>query len=217
MRVVIVGAGSLAAMTARLLLERRAEVIVIERDRARIDELADELDCGYIEGDGSKPAILREANPGASDLLLCLSNDDQDNIIAGLVGKSLGFERVAVRIDDPEYEHICIELGLSDTVVPDRAIARLLVDLADERDPLELSSVMKAGVRFFQFVARSEHEGPVSELELPDDTRAVIVYRDGSYRPADPDTEIRRDDEVVLVTTRERVEKLRGAFANEAG
>jgi len=212
MRIVIIGAGSLAVMTARQLLERRNEVIIIERERERIEELAEELDCGYIQGDGSKPAILREANPGASDLLLCLADDDQDNIIAGLVGKELGFERVAVRIEDPEYEHICIELGLENTIVPDRTIARFLVDLAEGQDPLELSGVVKAGVRFFQFVARAEHEGRAADLALPQETRAVIVYRDGRFLPVDADTEIRRDDEVVLVTHRKRLEELRRAL-----
>jgi len=217
MRIVIVGAGSLARMTARLLLESRHEVVIIERDRARIDEVAEELDCGYLQGDGSKPAILREANPEASALLLCLSDDDQDNIIAGLVGTSLGFGRVAVRIEDPEYEHICIELGLENTIVPDRTIARFLVDLADERDPLELSSVMKNGVRFFPFVARDEHAVPAGELELPDDTRAVIAYRGGRYLPLDADTAIRSGDEVVLVTHRNRLDELRASFADDAG
>lgn len=212
MRIVIVGAGSLAVMTARQLLERRNEVIIIERDRERIDELAEGLDCGYIQGDGSKPAILREANPGASGLLLCLSDDDQDNIIAGLVGKELGFERVAVRIEDPEYEHICMELGLENTIVPDRTIARFLVDLAEGHDPLELSSVMRAGVRFFQFVARAEHEGRAADLPLPQDTRAVVVYRKGGFLLVDPDTGIQRDDEVVLVTHRSRIDELRRTF-----
>lgn len=216
MRIVIVGAGSLAVMTAKQLLERHSEVIIIERDRERIEELADELDCGYIQGDGSKPAILREANPGASDLLLCLSDDDQDNIIAGLVGKALGFERVSVRIEDPEYEHICMELGLENTIVPDRTIARFLVDLAEGNDPLELSSVVKAGVRFFQFVARAEHEGRAADLPLPDDTRAVVLYRKGDSLPVDPDTDIRCGDEVVLLTHRTRIDDLRTTFERES-
>lgn len=216
MRIVIVGAGSLAVATARLLLEQRMEVIVIERDRARIDELAETLDCGFLEGDGSKPALLREANPGASDLLLCLSDDDQDNIIAGLVGKSQGFERVAVRIEDAEYEHICIELGLENTIVPDLTIARFLVDLVEQRDPLELSGVMKSGARFYPFIAREEHTGRVDELSLPEDTRVAFVHRQGEFLAVDQGTRLERDDEVVLVTHRNRLDEVREAFETGA-
>lgn len=200
MRVVFVGAGPLTVMTARLMLERRHDVVIIERDAARIEELAEELDCGFIQGDGSKPAILREAGPGETDVLFCLTDDDQDNIIAALVGRSLGFKRVVTRIDDPEYEHICMELGLVDTVVPDRAIARLLVEIAEGRDPLELSSVARGGMRFRGVVAGPEEAGPVEALGLPARTRAVLVYRDGRPLLLDPGTEIKAGDELVLVT-----------------
>ncbi len=200
MRVVFVGAGALSVMTARLMIERRHDVVIIDRDAARIEELAEELDCGFINGDGSKPAILREAGPGETDVLFCLTNDDQDNIIAALVGRSMGFKRVVTRIDDPEYEHICMELGLQDTIVPDRAIARLLVELAEGRDPLELTSVARAGVRFLGFVAGKGEAGPVRALDLPARTRAVLLYREGRPVLLDSDTEIKEGDELVLLT-----------------
>ncbi len=49
--------------TAEYLIERGNEVVIIERDKKRIDELSEELDCSFLHGDGSKPAILREVNP----------------------------------------------------------------------------------------------------------------------------------------------------------
>ena len=108
MRAVFVGAGSLTVNTARVLLKRGHDVVLVERDRDTIDDLEDELDCGFIHGDGSRPMILREADPEGSDVLFCLTGDDQTNIIAGLVGRSLGFERVVTKIENPEFEHVCI-------------------------------------------------------------------------------------------------------------
>ena len=93
MRVVFIGAGVLSVATARYLLKRGNEVVIIERDKSRIDELSQELDCGFLHGDGSKPALLREADPDHTHTLFCLTNSDQANIIASLVGRSLGFER----------------------------------------------------------------------------------------------------------------------------
>ena len=126
MRAVFIGAGELSCMTARQLLEKRYEVVVIEQDKERIDELGRDMDVGFIHGDGSKPAILREADPAATDFLFCLCGTDQYNIIASLVGRSLGYRRVITRIEDPSYEHICIELGLEDIIIPDFTIARHL-------------------------------------------------------------------------------------------
>jgi len=141
MRAVFIGAGELAIMTGRQLLGRGFEVIFIERDKTCIDELSAEMDAGFIHGDGSKPAILREANPSATDFLFSLTGNDQDNIIASLVGRSLGYQRVITRIADPSYEHICMELGLEDVVVPNYTISRYLADMCAGHNPLEISAV----------------------------------------------------------------------------
>ena len=71
-------------MTARTLVKRGHEIVIIERDKGHIDALSEELDCGYIHGDGSKPAILREADPAQTDFLFCLTDNDQSNILASL-------------------------------------------------------------------------------------------------------------------------------------
>jgi trk system potassium uptake protein TrkA len=128
MRAVFIGAGSLAVVTAKLIRERGEEVVIIEQDKERIDALADELDCGFLHGDGSKPAMLREANPEGTDVLFALTGNDQANILASLVGRSLGFKRVVTKIDDHEFEHICKELGLEDVIVPTRTVGRFLAE-----------------------------------------------------------------------------------------
>ena len=86
MRVVFVGASSLAVVTAKLMRERGDEVVIIEHDKDHIDALPEELDCGFLHGDGSEPAILREADPNGTDVLFALTDNDQANILASLVG-----------------------------------------------------------------------------------------------------------------------------------
>ncbi len=102
MRVIFVGASRLTMHTARLLLKSGHDVVIIERDPERIENLRSELGCGVIHGDGSKPAILREADPLNSDYLFCFTDNDQTNIIASLLGRSLGFKHVVTHIDDPD-------------------------------------------------------------------------------------------------------------------
>jgi trk system potassium uptake protein TrkA len=128
MRVVFIGASSLAVLTAKLMRERGDEVVIIEHDKDHIDALTEELDCGFLHGDGSKPAILREADPNGTDVLFALTDNDQANILASLVGRSLGFKRVVTKIQDAELEHICKELGLEDIIVPSRTIGRFLAE-----------------------------------------------------------------------------------------
>jgi trk system potassium uptake protein TrkA len=217
MRVVIVGAGSLGTRTAGLLTRRGYEVVVIESDPQVAQSLGESLDCGVIEGDGTRPAVLSEADPSNADALLALTSNAQTNLIASLVGRSVGFPRVITRIDDEEFEHVTLELGLVDTVIPARTIGRYLADIVEGHDILELSGAIKGDARVFLFAAREEDERTVAELGLPDDARASHIYRDGELILADGDLRLRKGDEVVIVTHRKRLDDLRKRWVPNAG
>jgi trk system potassium uptake protein TrkA len=208
MRAVFVGAGSLAVTTARYLLKRGHEVVVIERDKDVIDALSQELDCGFLHGDGSRPAVLREASPEHTDFLFCLTGSDQANIIASLVGRSLGFKQVVTKIVDPELEHICVELGLEDVIIPARTIGRLLVEKLEGTDPLEISAKIKGDARVFSFIVRAGDEKPVQDLGLPETSRIICVYRKGEFLLPRDDTALKEDDEVILIVHRKHLPEL---------
>jgi len=208
MRAVFVGAGSLAVMTARHLLKRGHEVVMIDCDKARIEALAEEMDCGFLHGDGSKPALLREADPSTTDFLFCLTGNDQTNILASLAGRSLGYRRVVPKIDDPEFEHLCIELGLEDAIIPARTTGRYLADMFEGRDHMEIIALVKDEARVFSFVAREADEKPIDELDLPRDSRVMFLYRDEKFMLPEPDSKLKRGDEVMIVTHSRNIEKL---------
>jgi trk system potassium uptake protein TrkA len=213
MRAVFIGTTPLSVVTAGILLRRGHEVIVIERDRERIDAVSEELPCGFLHGDAGRPAILREADPAQTDILYCLTNNDQTNIIASLVGKSLGFRRVITCIDDPEYEHICTELALVDTIIPTRTIGSYLADMSEGHDPLMISTMFRGEARAFSFVVRERDAVAIADMSLPSETRVVCLYRDDRFILPDSDTVLRVGDEVVLISHRHNMEELARRWA----
>ena len=213
MRLVLVGASELAVSTAILLVERGHEVVIVEANRDRIDELSETLDCSFLHGDGSRPQILREVNPKDSDILFCLTDNDQNNIIAGLVGRTLGFKRVVVNIHDPEFQDICRELGLEDTIIPTRTISRYLADMVSGVDILELSTIIKGEARFFYFKVDKQSGGKsIGELELPERARVICYYRDGRFALAEEETTLKKGDEVVVICHSESLPELEEQF-----
>ncbi|MGR8930877.1 MAG: potassium channel family protein [Gammaproteobacteria bacterium] len=211
---VFIGASSLAVATAERLLDLGHEVVIIENDKNVIEGLMRQIDCVFIHGNGSKPAILKETDPESIDVLFCLTKSDEANIIASLVARSLGIKRVFTRIEDPEFEHICVELGLTDTIVPTLTNARYLANIAAGRNLLELSAVFRGNVRLFSFIADQADEGLVSELSLPKQSRVIFCYRENVFAPLDSDSKLQKGDEVVLVTTAEDYEKLKDKWAS---
>ena len=208
MRAVFVGASPATLAAIRVLLKRNHEVVIVEQDREVIESLGD-LDCGVLHGDGSRPAILKEADPENTDFLFCLTNNDQTNIIASLVGRSLGFSRVITRIENEEFEHVCLELGLVDTIVPEVTVARHLADVMEGRNPLELSATLGADARLISFVLGKDERGSIENLQLPGDSRVICLYRDEELIFAQPELELKKGDQVVVLARTEDADELR--------
>ena len=200
MRTVFIGAGEVSIGTAKALIKKGHEVVIIETDKEKIDELSEEMDCSFLHGDGSQPKILREVNPAQTEVLYCLTDNDQANVIASLVGRSLGFKRVVTSISDTQFEDICHELGLKDTIIPFRTISRYLEDMVGGTENVELSTVLKDEARFFTFTAEEENAVPVKELNLPAEAHAVCYYREGRFALTDEGTKLQKGDEVVVLT-----------------
>jgi trk system potassium uptake protein TrkA len=158
------------------------------------------MDCSFLMGDGSHPNLLREVNPAQTDFLFCLADSDQDNIIASLVGRSLGFKRIVTSIGDPQFEDICHVLGLEDTIIRSRTISRYLEDMVGGSKESETSAVIKDEARFFTLIAKEEDMVAAKDLKLPADAKVICYYRDGAFSHADEETTFRKGDEVVILT-----------------
>lgn len=217
MRIVFVGASNLSVMTARLLLRRGHEVVIVEWDKDKITAISQEIDCGFVHGDGSTPAVLKETNPTECDFLFCLTGNDQANIIASLVGRSLQFKQVVTRIDNPEFEHICIELGLDHTIIPERTIGRYLFEMVEGRDPLELSALIRHDAAVYSFVAGENEAVPVGELDLPKECRVMCVYRGEELHIPAGDFKLKVDDEVVLFLHIKHIDALKKRWSATDG
>jgi len=208
MRVAFVGASSLSIATAQALSRRGHDVVIVDSDREKLDRIAESLEGGFLHGDGTRPAVLRELDPKDTDVLLCLTGSDQVNLIASLVGRSLGFRRVVTRIDDDEFEHIAIELGLEDTVVPSQMVSRSLADMVEGRGIVELSAALKGDAAFFVFVAGERDAGRIDALALPERARVTHFYREDGLTIAEPEMQLQKGDEVVVVAHREQLHEL---------
>jgi trk system potassium uptake protein TrkA len=198
MRIVLIGASPLAVNSATELVAEGHQVVVIEKDKQRADELSLHLDCAFLHGDGSLPDLLREADPGHTDILMCLTNHDQTNIIAGLAAKSLGYGRVVIVIQEEDYEALCSELGLTETLIPLRYISRQLTELTKRHPGPVPEEVIKHDA-----IIRSVHIGTggigTEQLGLPKKSRVVAFYRGEALMFPEPDTVFDEDDELVIL------------------
>lgn len=212
MRVVFIGADPLAVLTAEILLDKGHEVVMVEPDENRIEQLEGRLDCGIIQAEGSHPSVLREVSPKNTDILFCLGTNDRDNVLASLVAKALGFKRIFTKIDDPDFKHICIELDLENVIIPDREAAKALVDTALGETQVDMATSLSGDIRFYSFIVQDNCPATVGELSLPPQAMAIAVTQNGQSTVITADTRLLAGDELLLVAHEDQIAVLKERF-----
>lgn len=212
MRIVVLGATALGATVARALIEDGHDVVVVDAERARLDELSDRMDCGFVAGDGTLPSVLREAGGERPDALMAVTDHDEDNILACLVGRSVGFGRVFPQIVNRELFAICEELELEDAIMPHETIAMALLDAIDEHAAVDAERALGADLRIVRVEIAEEKAGPVDRLDLPEGVRPAAILRGDAAHFADEDAETKPGDKLVLIAREEAASRLREIF-----
>lgn len=69
MRVIVIGAGQVGESIASDLDDNH-EVVVVERDPERVEELTYELDVLAVQGDGTSLATLEEVDVESADMVI---------------------------------------------------------------------------------------------------------------------------------------------------
>lgn len=209
MRIVFSGITPTAVKAAHKMIEEGHEVVIIELNKEKIDEVSEDLDCSFLHGNAGEPSVLRQAAPEKCDFIFCLTDNDHTNIITSLLGRSMGFQKTVTCIHDEDLLPLCNELDLENVIVPDRTVSQYLDNWVKGLDTVELSTLLRGGARFFSFVAGEEEKGRVDELQLPDKSRVIYCYRDDEFFFAEDDTRLRKGDEVVILTSSEHLKELR--------
>src|SRR5699024_8756177 len=90
MNIIIVGAGKIGSYIISQLAEEDHNILLIERDKEVLDRILSHNDIMGILGDGTDPEILREADVDQCHIFVSLAQEDDTNIIACLMAKSMG-------------------------------------------------------------------------------------------------------------------------------
>ncbi len=213
MRIVIIGASRFGTATATRLSENGHEVVMIDHNAERLDALSEELDCGMIHGDGTLPSVQRDAYGDHADALIALTNQDDVNILAAAVGRSVGFDRVVPQIVRPELLAVCEELGLKDLITPHATVARSLVDVIEDHNDATLDLRLHKGLQVMGYQIGKERAGTcVGDLDMPRDSKVIAVTRGEDEALVFEDTELQEGDLLMIVAARGVKSKLDTLF-----
>lgn len=81
MKIVIVGAGFTGIQLAKLLVNEKNQVTVIENDENVARHVANQLDGNVVVADGNNLEVLEDAGIAKADALVCVTSSDEVNMI----------------------------------------------------------------------------------------------------------------------------------------
>jgi len=81
MRIVIVGAGFTGVQLAKLLINEKNQVAIIDNDEETIRHASNQLDCTVVCADGNNLETLEGVYINKADALVCVTSSDEVNMI----------------------------------------------------------------------------------------------------------------------------------------
>jgi trk system potassium uptake protein len=117
--VMIAGGGRVGYNVALMLEEKDINVKIIEKDLDRCKFLSKSLrNATILHGDGTDQTLLEEENVGAMEVFAALSNNEELNIMASLLAKRSGVQRVITLVNRTDYISLANGLGIESVLSP---------------------------------------------------------------------------------------------------
>ena len=103
MKIIIVGAYAIGTHLARLLSRNNHDTILIDSDENRLSNIGSDYDLMTIQASVSRIKTLTDAGVSSADLFIAVTPDENLNMNACMLAKSLGAKRTVAKIDNSEY------------------------------------------------------------------------------------------------------------------
>jgi trk system potassium uptake protein TrkA len=222
MYVVVIGAGEVGTSIAASLAPDH-EVVVVEVDADRAEQLKYELDVLTIAGDGTTSDIQSAAEVDRADMVIACTDNDQTNLVACGTAKTLGDGFTIARVKSTDFlrtwEGNEGAFGVDFMVCTDLLTAQNIVRViglpaAIDVDPFAGGLVQMAE---FEIAGGSPVAGQtVSEADRFESLTFVGLFRDGEMTIPRGDTEITVGDRAVVIGSPESVQSFATDVAPEA-
>ncbi len=113
MYVIVVGGGKVGYYLTKHLLDRAYEVTLIEKDPRRAESLTSQLGEVVMVGDGDEMAFLATTGLERADVVVAVTGDDEDNLVAcQLAKRKFRVPKTVARVNNPANVRIFKTLGV---------------------------------------------------------------------------------------------------------
>ncbi|AMQ18983.1 potassium channel family protein [Thermococcus peptonophilus] len=221
MYVIIMGAGRVGYLVAKMLEEDGHDVTIIEMDRDRAKELSLMINGLVIEGDATDTKTLEEANIKQADAFAALTGRDDANLLACILAKSLNPNiKTSLRVSNPKNRKIFEEVTdlkrYFDFVISPEEIAAEYISRNIVTPGFDRVLFPKEGAEIVRFTIdeNSKVAGKlVKDLHLPRDALIVAIYDSkGNLIIPSGDTKLPEKGQIIIFAKNSALKEVKELF-----
>ncbi|OCL27326.1 potassium transporter [Orenia metallireducens] len=184
-QIIIIGGNEVSVQLAEPLIKTGQNIVVIEEDDYYLKQIQERVDVLALKGRGTDISLLKEVATDKTNLLIAITNNDYENLLTGIYGKSLGIPNVVVQVKeirnlDYKIQHQDFKLDL--VVNPFAKVIKRIKGVIRPGMELEIDNFMDKRVQISKFNISHQSSfayNNLDNLKLPEDSLILAILRKG--------------------------------------
>ena len=217
MKVIVVGGGKVGYYLAKTLLEHRHKPVIIENNKQKCAKLANDLDIPVFSGDGTMSTVLNLAGIQEADVLVSVTGQDQNNLIACQLAKhKFKVPKTIARINNPKNSYIFKELGVDISISTTDNIANMIEREVDVAQIKQLTSLNRGQASIIEFVVPEDfkyNNKTLIDLPTPQDCIIITIFRNGELVIPRGSTRVLEKDVLTMMIKDEAIHEVKKIFS----
>ena len=220
---ILCGGGRVSFYLASLLQRHGITVQLVEQNRRRCEELAEQLpDTSIIYGDGTDQSLLDSEGLTEADALVSLTGVDELNMIISLYARSKNVPQVITKLSRMENRNMIDALNLGSVICPKELCCNNIARYVRAMDnqvgaAVSVHAIADGQAEAVEFLV-NEHtrfcDVPLKDIKLKDDVLLVSITHGSKTEIPSGMSTFRKGDIIVVVTSgRGSIRQLNDIFA----
>ncbi|MDV7140673.1 Trk system potassium transporter TrkA [Maribacter sp. TH_r10] len=214
--VMILGGSKVGFKTARDLCAKKFNVKVIEKNKEKAFDLADDLpNALVINGDGRNVELLEEESLDSMDAFVAVTGNSETNIMSCLVAKSKNIKKTIALVENMDYFQLSHSIGIDTLINKKLLAANHIFRHIRKGEVVELMRLNNINSEILEFEVKpsSRVAGKViREIDFPREATIGGIVRNGKGIIALGGFKIMAGDRVVVCSLPEAIPKIERLF-----
>ncbi|SHJ49347.1 Trk system potassium transporter TrkA [Pseudozobellia thermophila] len=214
--VMILGGSKVGFKAARDLCMNRFNVKLIEKNKEKAFDLADDLpNALVINGDGRNVELLEEESLESMDAFVAVTGNSETNIMSCLVAKSKHIKKTIALVENMDYFQLSHSIGIDTLINKKLLAANNIFRHIRKGEVVALMRLNNLNAEILEFVVKPTSRvtgNIIRELDFPRTATIGGVVRDDEGIIALGGFEIKAGDRVVVCCLPEAIPKIERLF-----